>query len=153
MEIYSSSEKGQQRLLELIDEDELPSDYGGRAPSTSEIILQEGRTDSIPHRQVVELLHVGKEKQFDLKLAADERVELSIYARSKATYNFTLTNQAQGTVVHQQTINEPPEESVPTCFRFGESIQGPGTFTMKAHASGHHSGKQYFLVIGEIFRN
>ena len=43
IEIYSSPDKGRARLLELIDESELPSDYGGTAPETSQIILKEGR--------------------------------------------------------------------------------------------------------------
>ena len=180
IEIYSSPAKGRERLLQLIHEDELPRDYGGKAPSTAEIILREGRsptsgdahddpatTTTIPHRQIVKLLHVGKEQAFAFSLEANERVELCIYTRSTAKYEFVLLEQQQQhqkeqggdektRVVHKQEINKEPPEKVPKCHEFGDSsaLVGPREFTLKVHAADrqHASGKHYFLVIGEVFR-
>lgn len=149
IEIYSSSEKGKARLLELIDERQLPRDYGGRAPATSEIILREGRTGGLPNRQIVELLHVGREERFDFVLGAHERVELSIYTRCKSKYDFLLMN-VHGRLLQKETINSLPPPSVPSCFEFRGSVDGPGKFALIARAQ-HQSGRHHFLVIGEVF--
>jgi hypothetical protein len=149
VEIYSSFEKGRERLLELIDERELPRDYGGKAPSTSDIILREGRTGSVPNRQIVELLHVGREQRFDFVLGANERVKPFIYTRCKAKYDFLLMN-AHGKLLQKETINSLPAQEVPSCFEFRGSVNGPGKFTLIARAQ-HQAGKHHFLVIGEVF--
>jgi len=168
IEIYSSPEKGRERLLELIDEKELPRDYGGEGPSTAEIILREGRDTErgVPHRQIVELLSLGgKDHSFELTLHDDEQVEFAIYTRSTAPYDFTL-NQIEGKennsngggdddddgALHKQNIHATGK--LPARFDFGtNAFKGPGKFAMTTHAKDRHSsGKQYFLLIGEVFR-
>ena len=64
IEIYSSPEKGQQRLLQLIDESELPRDYGGKAPSTAEIILQEREKVALEWKEIATAI---PEAHFDIK--------------------------------------------------------------------------------------
>ena len=164
IEIYSSPEKGKQRLLELINERELPRDYGGQAPSTAEIILREGRKEgSVPHRQIVQLLHVGSnEKRFSFGLEAHERAEFCIYTRSTAKYNFSLLEGPEGRVVHKQEINVQPPAKVPMRHDFGNndsssssplSLVGPKQFTMVVHPTNRNVvGKHYFLAIGEVFQ-
>lgn len=152
IEIYSSSDKGRQRLLELVDENELPRDYGGKAPSTSEIILRQGRTEHVPHRQIVELLHLGgKEHRYEFALEANERVELALYTRSTTPYDFALSRQ--GVVVHKQEVHS--DGGLPARFDFesNDAVHGPGKFTMESHCADRRtSGTHYFLLIGEVFR-
>lgn len=41
IEVISDKKKWSQKLLEQVDEDELPSDYGGRGPNTVETLRKE----------------------------------------------------------------------------------------------------------------
>jgi len=40
IEVISSKSAGEKRLLELVDEQQLPSDYGGKGPDTNSIIME-----------------------------------------------------------------------------------------------------------------
>lgn len=40
IEVISSKSAGEKRLLELVDEHQLPSDYGGKGPDTNSIIME-----------------------------------------------------------------------------------------------------------------
>ena len=181
IEIYSSPEKGRQRLLQLIDEKELPCDYGGQAPATSDIILREGRAADnarVPHRQVVQLLHLGgssshKDSAVTFVLESDEQVEWSIYTRctGKAQFTLTASSSSRNTndtttppLLHQKEIHHTTADAAAdrhaACFDLGKTVTGPGTFTLAAtmvkdgasSSSSTSSGKPHFLVIGEVFR-
>lgn len=153
IEIYSSPEKGEKRLLELIDESDLPRDYGGKAPSTTEIILREGRVNRVPSRQIVELVHARKQpQQFEFALESVEKIEISIYTRSKAPIDFTLLN-GKGEVVHKRHLQASDGDRLPACFAFEHVVDGPGKFVMQSTLGDPHGGgKHYFLVIGEVFQ-
>jgi CRAL/TRIO domain len=150
IEIYSSPSRGRERLLELIDDHQLPMDYGGRAPSTSELILREGhrRGGPVPRYQVVELVKVRRKRPAELTFAlkADERVELSVYTRSKFDAELSLSANPGTKRMATKTIH--PEEGRPHCFQFGE-FAGPGEF--KLHTTVAADSMQYFLVFGQVF--
>lgn len=154
IEIYSSQESGKNRLLELIDCDELPSDYGGGALPTSEIILRQGRTEQIPLRQIVERLHARKTPQeFLFELKPEERLELKIHTRSPAPANFVL-HKDTGSIVHELNLPSVPSRQHPTGFDFGLSVMGPGEYTLKYNLGTQSPrGNHHFLMIGEIFRS
>lgn len=150
IEIYASAEKGIERLKELIDESELPSDYGGLAMSTSDAILREGRKGPVPLRQIVELMRVTKRREgtFEFELQRDELIALEIYTRSKSCTEFSLLND-QEEVVKEITIEQADEG--PFRVRFVQAIRGPGEFSVVGrHAQGSTS-TEYFLVVGEVF--
>lgn len=150
IEIYVSFEKGIERLKELIDESELPSDYGGLAMSTSDAILREGRKGPIPRKQIVELMKITKrrEVEFDFELASDETISLAIYTRSKSRTEFFLLNE-QGEAVKRIDVEQAGEG--PYCVQFVEAIRGPGQFSVVGrHAEGSTS-TEHFLVVGEVF--
>lgn len=148
IELYSSPEKGLERLKELIDESELPSDYGGRGMSTSEAILREGRTGPVPLRQIVQLLKIRRENKFVFRVEADEEVSLEIYTRSKSRTEFLLVDEKEQ-VVKQITVEQVGEG--PYCTKFADSVRGPGEFTVVGrHAEGFTS-TEYFLIVGEVF--
>lgn len=150
IEIYASPEKGIERLKELIDEAELPSDYGGLAMPTSDAILREGRKGPVPRRQIVELLKVRRENMFDFELQNDETISLEIYTRSKSCTEFLLLNDEEEQVVVKEITVEQADEG-PYCVQFAEAIMGPGQFSVVArHAKGYTS-TEYFLVVGEVF--
>lgn len=153
VDIYSSAEKGKAKLLELIDEKELPRDYGGLALSTDQIILREGRTDHVPLRQIVKLVHARRKPQeFDIALESRERVEITIYTRSTAPVDFVLLN-GQAEVVHRRHWQAKQGSPLPACFGFEHTVNGPGEFTLQSSLSNSHaSGSHHFLVIGEVFR-
>lgn len=150
IELYSSPEKGLERLRELIDDSQLPCDYGGQAMSTSEAILREGRTGPVPLKQIVELLKIARRQgKFEFVLQHDEEISFAIYTRSKSCTDFCLLNE-RDEVVEQITIE--PADDVPYCVQFVESMHGPGQFTVVGrHAEGFTS-TEYFLVVGEVFR-
>ena len=46
IEVLSSRKEAEKKLLELIDEDQLPSDYGGKGPDTKETLRKEIHGDA-----------------------------------------------------------------------------------------------------------
>ena len=41
IEVFSNKKEAYKKLLELVDEDQLPSDYGGKGPDTRETLQNE----------------------------------------------------------------------------------------------------------------
>ncbi len=91
IDLFSSSSAAQKKLLEIIDESELPSDYGGTGESTNSILEREAKTNGRT-RLVTEVISVRSSASFKLTINADEEVDLSIYTRATSGASFSVIN-------------------------------------------------------------
>jgi len=143
VEIFSDTEKGKRRLKELIDSENIPSDYGGQAPSLDEIVREqycgEGR------RQVHQLLSTGRNKKAELNftLNAKEHASITVYTRSSTGAHFTIVSGSKS--VAQSTV-ENKGGNGPYSKEIASKLEGPGTFSVAAQSK--HT--DHFLVIVSI---
>ena len=109
IEIYSSKSKAEKRMEELINEEHLPREYGGSAPTVEEMIVQQGSNDARAlKRRVTKLLHCKGHANFSVDLAANEEMEVEVFTRSVggATFAVDIEPLARSEV---QTENEAEE--------------------------------------------
>lgn len=54
IEVISSRAAGEKRLLELVESEQLPSDYGGTGPNTNDVLMEnyEGEADKLDSRML-----------------------------------------------------------------------------------------------------
>jgi len=145
VEIYSDADKGNRRVKELIDTENVPSDYGGQGFSFDEIAQQqycgEGR------RQVHQLLKTSKNKkaEWNFTLNAKEHASVTVYTRSSAGADFTISSEnkkvAQCSVERSGKSGSYSKEIV-------SKIEGAGPFHVKGQPNS--KGPDYFLVIVSI---
>jgi len=86
IEVFSSVAKGQQRLHELVDQDAIPSDFGGTSPSSAELMQGDGG-----ERHIVKVVDLNTCKKgrtvIDLLAGSDclkegETVSIDVFSRS-----------------------------------------------------------------------
>ena len=134
VEIFASRKQvWQARLLELIDADHLPSDYGGTGPPTSEAFHKQ-TTDSDLRRQVIHPILVRSANTVltqDVVLETDEVMELVVLTRSLKTGTFTVIQQSGAEEVVVQIVevthdSQGVDGEEPTRVTFPRVLNGPG---------------------------
>ena len=64
IQVFSNKKEAQKKLLELIDEDQLPSDYGGKGPDTKETLRNDIKGDAMKlHSEMMYLRYVDQHSQ------------------------------------------------------------------------------------------
>jgi len=104
IQVFSSPKKGLARLRELVDESEIPADYGGNGPSVQKVLLREASKSSTLgnrlQKQESELLHIKRRNgkvHHTFQLAANQSMEVRIYTRSVSSAKFTVSIARTGT--------------------------------------------------------
>lgn len=156
VEIYSSLKKAQKRLLELVDEKELPSDYGGTAVSTVQSLERDWlvKEDDSLRRQVSKLITLRSNSHLTVDLSRNEMMKSSAFTRctSGAKFHFSQVGSEKnclGVVVKH--VGEGISEENPTRVDFEETFSGPCTIKIKVDGMGHSFSSRNFLFIGKIY--
>ncbi|VEU34586.1 unnamed protein product [Pseudo-nitzschia multistriata] len=169
IQLFSSQQKGQDALENLIDkEKEISKDYGGGNVSLREAFLRECSDPQIV-RQEIELIHCKRKSTKAIPkawtLGENECIEITIYTRSvsEADIHISFNGSAVKTVKSRCKFEgdgrdrKPlPNKTVAVYAKFKEFV-GPGEVLVEAHdldstISKQHSGQSrgYFLVVGDI---
>lgn len=150
VEIISNKEKMEKRLKELCNPHELPSDYGGTAEPTSEILMRGGGAERGARRRFNELLSRGS-SPFEFKLGGGgEEAEVWVYTKATGGATFTVLGADGDPVAAPVMVRHTGgtgEDDDPSRILIVKSVGGPGKF--KVRASGI-SGSEYFLLIGNV---
>jgi len=153
IELYANRSKGLKRLSELVDEEELSVEYGGKKEAES----------SNEERVLVERLRLGK-GFVDLAISHGETMTVKVYTKSQSTGSFVIkstSNDANRPLGALEVTNAGnPDNNVVTDdidirhieVDFGLALEGPGTFRVEGKASG---GSMFgaghdFLIVGTI---
>mmetsp|Transcript_29040 Transcript_29040/g.47970 ORF Transcript_29040/g.47970 Transcript_29040/m.47970 type:complete len:559 (+) Transcript_29040:59-1735(+) len=166
IEVYSNAEKGKRRLMELIDANQLPSNFGGTGLSTHEEIQGRGKSsvDSRTARQIVKLIHLKKGSDVsrcELKLEHDEVMKIKVYTRSVCTASFSITNNEGQSFVKGNFVDKGDTECTPPrpcCTELASNVKGTVVVeASKMEAISKGSKKKtpplpmgYFLVVADI---
>ena len=150
IEIYTNEQKGIQRLHELIDKNELLSDYDGTGPSFDEL-AQECGSESGATRQAAKLMTMNGTSQTVVSLSKDEKASVSVYTKSEG--KVTLLRDAN--VIKTVEVKRPNgDSSSPFCteITFREAREGgPGKLNVTAMAGASSNSSDYLLVFVEVF--
>jgi hypothetical protein len=141
IEIYTNESKGRQRLLELVDTNELLVDYGGQGPSF-DVLVQKIGSESGATRQTAELMKGGEEARFVGELTPAEKATVRVYSRSGGKVSFLKDD-----VLVKTVELDSADISFPQRTEIASDQKGPG----KLNVSISGSKSDHFLVHVEVF--
>jgi hypothetical protein len=159
IQVYSNKKKGLLRLRELIDDSEIPSDYGGSGPSIETSIGEVGTSGKKNTEQYeVKLLTLkkkGKKQHHTFHVDAGQVLSIRVYTRSASSAQFTLRNKEKPHhFLFESSIagKKEGDSFLSHCTEVGKDIIGPGKFCLEAKALDDASkasvSRGHFLVVG-----
>lgn len=149
VEIISSAKTWKKRLLELVDPDQLPSDYGGTGPSSTALILENSSKHDVK-RTHTEMLSVRKTASHVFEVAAGETLDITVYTKAKNGAIFSVSTEDKKQVFAEKVDITFKGSSVdnesPETVKLAEGLKGPMKYKVKAEAkSGALSYDNYLL--------
>jgi len=155
IEIFTSTKKAHKRLLEIVDKNELPSDYGGRGVSTvysleKNRLLQENKALT---RQISQLMSLGSKSYFKIQLHENEAIDYSIFTRCLigAEFKISIEGKNDENIILIKHGGNGIDEEKPTRVDCNKKIFGPCTIGIQIKCIGNAKPTKYFLFIGKIF--
>jgi CRAL/TRIO domain len=167
IQVFSNSAKGLAALRKLVDEHEIPVDYGGTNKSLKQAFVDEA-SDPLLRRQEIELVYVKRRGRAalskDIVLNADESIFIRVYTRSWSGANVTVRAgskvcaEAQARCLWRNENAGPTDSAdvpMPHCTVVAEKIPGPGMVTIQLDdlddaVSDKKLSRGYFLVVCDI---
>lgn len=165
IEIISSKSKAHARLLELVDADQLPSDYGGTDTSTIDTLMVEA-VKSTPieglKRITSEIISIRSHGSITIELLAGEEMDVNIHGKGSGTF-FSIYNTndkskksqiGKVSFDHSSDSTADPERELPTNISLTEAsgkVKGPGTFKIKGESKSRRLTSEYYLIVCNVF--
>jgi hypothetical protein len=156
IEIISSKSAWKKRLLELVDEDQLPSDYGGKSENTNVSLMKEAPGGM--SRQHTELVTIRKHASHTFDVAAGEKVSISVYVTSTEGFTFELRDAKvkhgeplfkSVNIVHKGTAKDHPTRS--TITPEGQFIEGPCSVKVRVDSKSGMMQSDKTLLVFSVF--
>lgn len=153
IEVISSRSTMEKRLLEFIDVEVLPSDYGGKGTDTQDIL--NSNVGGGFKRLESKMLYLRGHGSETVDVQPDETLEVKVYTRSTAGATFTLMDENKTTtfvdsvdVTHAGPTDA--DTALPTNIVLNEgAISGPIRLKIKADSkASRFSTHNYLLVFG-----
>jgi len=161
IEMFTSIKSAQGCLREIIDVDQIPSDYGGTGESTVVTMEKNGKLSGGMNRMVTELLYIRSYQNLTITLKEGEEVDVHVHTRAVtgATFNITESSSKKiivedTTVKHTVPDNAELNSELPTGVHLTAEtgrIKGPKTIKVKGTSMGGMLGTENFMVIGYVF--
>lgn len=153
VDLISSRKEWEKRMLELVDEDQLASDYGGKWEDTNTTLMKQAPGNM--SRQITHLLHVRAHAHHTVKVEANEELEVVVYTRGTTGAKFTIADKDKksktfGDMVEVVHDGKPDDvHEAPTIKTITSSkIEGPAHVKIKAESkSGRFAGSEAFLLV------
>mmetsp|Transcript_8198 Transcript_8198/g.8991 ORF Transcript_8198/g.8991 Transcript_8198/m.8991 type:complete len:477 (+) Transcript_8198:57-1487(+) len=152
IEIYSFRSKWEKRLKELVDDDQLPSDYGGSGPSLAESILKKCN-DSTVSRRVTKVMSFKSNDSTSIKLEEGETMDLFVYTKSSAGVDFSVVNaENKSEILAKKNIVANKSNDETSINKVASGLMGPNKFKVYGNVANGRlfSSTQNFLVVANI---
>lgn len=156
VEVLSSRKTWEKSLLEYIDVDQLPSDYGGKGPLTQDTMEKECFTGKLK-RLKSEVLYLRTTASAACDVVAGEELEVSVYTRSTIGATFTVSdakNKAVAAWAKDVQIKHYSDdlELLPSNVTLTkQNIKGPASVEVKAKSlGGRFAGSTNYLVVFSV---
>eukprot|EP00565_Helicotheca_tamesis_P003680 CAMPEP_0185738906 /NCGR_PEP_ID=MMETSP1171-20130828/34127_1 /TAXON_ID=374046 /ORGANISM="Helicotheca tamensis, Strain CCMP826" /LENGTH=480 /DNA_ID=CAMNT_0028410291 /DNA_START=51 /DNA_END=1493 /DNA_ORIENTATION=- len=160
VEIISSRHAWEKRMLELIDADQLPSDYGGKGEDTHVTLMSNVTADV--NKLYTELMHLRSHASHTFDVEDGEEIEIRIFTRGTTGGIFSIVDGAtkkggktyvEG--VEIQHVGPTDENTPPTSVLLTEStgmISGPGKVKVRADSKGGRFGSENYLIVAKVYK-
>lgn len=158
IEVFSNKKEAHKRLLQLIDEDQLPSDYGGKGPNTVESLRNDIPGDAFKLKS--EMMYLRGSGSTSIEVAAGEFVEIHVWTRSTMGAAFTVVDHDNKKTVYIDKIEvkhagkgEETENPTSVLLTGKGRVAGPKHIKVKADS---HAGRftcHNFLVAFKFYKH
>jgi hypothetical protein len=153
IEVFTSSKKGMARMQDLIDNSQIPSDYGGTGPSLAQAASEVSAGASKPQdsskvvvlNKVIHLRGSNQEKNKKIDLKEGQTMTVTIYTRSKKGAKAAITREGSDSPILEKDV-VGKEEDRPYSTVLGD-VKGPGNFEVQLKSI---SGSGTFLILGNM---
>jgi len=137
IEMFSNKSSMMKRMRELVDEDQLPSDYGGKAKSTDHLMNMELPREMV--RLESKVLYVKYKESYTLELMPGEEADVKIYTRGTKGAKFTIYDSDKNPLIQETEVihhgSEDDEFEMPTNVQLTPiRIKGPKMLKIKAES-------------------
>jgi len=154
IEIYAARSKWEKRLKELVDNDQLPENYGGYGPTLDASILMKCNDLSVS-RRVANVMTFKTHGSSAVTLEDGETMEIIVYTKSRATAEFSVVNaENKSLVIAEGKIVKLPIDGGKDVSktRIALKIPGPGRFKIYGDVEngGFYSSSSDYLVVANI---
>jgi len=162
IEMFTSTKAAQACLREYIDEDQIPSDYGGTGEDTDTTLRKANKISGGMSRMVTELMYIRSYQTLNLTIAKGEELEINVYTRGTSGANFLVSESPskktiveEVAVIHTGVDGSDPNDltMMPTSVTLTEGgrIKGPLSVRIKGQTKGGVFGSESFLVVANFF--
>lgn len=156
VEVVSSRKIWEAKLLEIIDEEQLPSDYGGKATDTVTSSEQENYSGSVK-KVHTEVIYVRGSGSATFEIAEGEELEVYIYTRAKVGAKFSIVDaKTKAEIVPNIEVKHTGGETdkdMPTHKLLTEAkLAGPVSIKVKADSNAGRFTTNNFLAVFTVFR-
>jgi len=158
IELFSNSSAAQKKLKEIIDEDQIPSDYGGTAEDTKTTEKRVASEECGVKYLWTNLLSVRSSASCNLNIQNDEEVDFHVYTKSTSGATLTLSDASNRStlmtpkeglkVARKEGSDEPNSEHLTKILG---RISGPKNVKIKAVGEGMFS-TDFFLIVGKVYK-
>jgi len=158
MEVLSSRKTWEKRLLEYIDVDQLPSDYGGTGTHSDVTIVQDNSTGDIK-RSHTEVLSIRSSSSTVIALEKGEKMDITIYCKAKGGSIFSVTdaNNKKGPFAQNVDVTfsggNNLDDEPPLTVKICSNLIGPGKFKVKGVSKKTRVTSCNFLIACNIYDN
>lgn len=161
IDLFSSKAAGEKKLKEIIDVDQIPSDYGGTGESTDILLAKEAAKDSASggrSRLITEVMYIRSSASFKFSLRPDEEAELLVYTRALTGASFKVTDAAKkgGELLPKKTVRHSggkDDNSPPTCMPLTSGrISGGIEIKVKGDSLKSRMSSESYLLVANIYK-
>ena len=155
IEVFTNSKKGMARMREMIDNSQIPSDYGGTGPSLAQAAagISAGSTDASNPQNSSKVVVLNKvlhlkshqEKCKEFVLEQGQTMTLKVYSRCHSGVTAKIVREgSESPVIEKEVVGE--EEGKPYIVVLGD-VSGPGNFEVRLKSI---SDPGVFLILGKM---
>ena len=152
VELFSSSSAAEKCLKEIIDVDQLPSDYGGLAETTTTTLAKMNELSRVE----TQVLYIRSSDSHKVVIHQGEEADIWIYTQGLVGAQFHIYNEDKVDLITPMTVKSDGNggSSSPTkvCLTTGGKIAGPMTIKVKGISIGGSmfSSTENFLVVSDV---
>lgn len=158
VEVLGGRKTWEKKLLEYIDADQLPADYGGSGPMTQDTMEKEGFTGDLK-RLHTEVLSIRSADSTTFNIYPGEELNVTVYTRSMVGATVTVSDgQSKTGTVWASNVpvkhNNSDAAQLPTNVEVTKTnIKGPAIVKVKAESMGSRfvTSSSNYLVVFSVY--
>ena len=154
IDVISSKSTMEKKLLEFVDADQLPRDYGGTGPDTNETLA--AAMAGASRRLDTKMMYLRGHDSVTCNVASNEECEVTIFTRSSAGAKFSLHNHdTKETILEAVEVkhtsgsleDKSTEQTITT-----SRIPGPLTIKLKADSNAGRFSTQNVFICFTLYK-